>query len=265
MGEEKKRIKRWKTLILIGSIITLILSLTIICLANIRNDQLFKLLDTYPGERHLYLGHDLCTGFSAFMLAVSLVTIIYTIIKFRESKKTQAIIIFMYIFGAVATSGSAITVYWSTNAGTQADEHQWKNQYNDIKWKHSTAWDWMTQTFYYDYDHLWKNLMKENECCGVRGNYEMGNVRALWNNKTDLYSEFNFPLECCKLDTSKDQNVYDCLKEENQYTTGCYEKVTMPQFIPVASVALALAAFSILKSCYMTYFYIYYHSPLYKS
>ena len=145
-----------------------------------------------------HFGHDLNIAFGSFTLALSICCLIYSIKFIGRHHRIQAIFIFSYIISSAMLCASGLLVLWSTNGGNGKDEHRWYKEHNELVWKHSSAWDWMTQSYYYEYDDLWRELQVEYQCCGVRGSYEMGAVRALWNNKTDIFSTFEFPLECCK-------------------------------------------------------------------
>ena len=99
---------RW---IFIVSILTIILfSIAVIILANHRNKQLYKLLDTYPGDRPLYLGHDLSTGFSAFGIALGIFAIVFYVFyddfdKSEEEKgNSQPVIQVFLVFGFIILS-----------------------------------------------------------------------------------------------------------------------------------------------------------------
>ena len=148
-----------------------------------------------------HFGHDLNTGFAAFTLALSLCCLVYDIMAKGRHHRIQAIFIFAYILSSGMLCASGLLTLWSTNGGNGRDEHRWSKDYNELAWQHSSAWDWMTQSYYYRYSHkdLWKRLQIDKECCGVRGPHEMGGVRDLWVNRTDIFSTFDFPLECCKV------------------------------------------------------------------
>jgi len=268
--------KRWKITYIVSAVISVIFSIVVIILGAVRDDALFDLLETYPGAlgidfdgdgdedgHSLYMGHDLNIAFAAFTLALSICCLIYSIFWLGKNHKIQAVFIFAYILSSALLCASGLLTLWSTNGGNGSDEHRWIKEHNELIWKHSSAWDWMTQSYYYEYDDLWRNLQREHECCGVRGSYEMGAVRALWNNKTDIFSTFEFPMECCKLDSSDPANAFECRKQENINTEGCYDAAVYPEFVPLACIALTLSCLSIVTTVYQTYFYIFNHEPLY--
>jgi len=270
-------LKKWKITFIISAVVSICFSIAVIIMAAVRNDYLFDLLETYPGAlgvdldgdgdndgHSLYFGHDLNIAFGSFTLALSICCLIYSIKFIGRHHRIQAIFIFSYIISSAMLCASGLLVLWSTNGGNGKDEHRWYKEHNELVWKHSSAWDWMTQSYYYEYDDLWRELQVEYQCCGVRGSYEMGAVRALWNNKTDIFSTFEFPLECCKLDTKNNpENAFKCRKEENINTEGCWDAAVWPEFVPLAIVALVLSCLSIITTVYQTYFYIFNLKPLY--
>ena len=155
---------------------------------------------------------------------------------------------------------------WSANAQNGMDEKKWADDY-PLAFKHSSSWDWMTQTFYYEYDNLWRDLMRENKCCGVRGPHEIGAIRALWNNRSDIFSTFNEGLNgavfgenvCCKereAGTSETDWAFDCVKGKIFYEEGCYWKVAWYEFIPLGSITLVLAGIAMCISILGTHFHI---------
>lgn len=258
--------RKWKWIIVIGAVITLAFSIAVVCLGAIRNKQLHDLWALRPESLNLrgpYLGHDLSIGFGAFALVLSLFLIIYSfVIGLWKNRIVQAFFIFAFFIAGILLCASSLVSLWIANRGVYDDEHRLHTSDAFALWKHNTAWDWMTQTFYYNYGDEWKALSDKNECCGVRGPYEMGAQRTLWNNQTNLASVFNFPLECCKLDTSKPENLYKCRNPDNLYQSGCYAKVAYPEYVHLGAVGLTLSCLCIIKAFYLTWFYVYNHKPL---
>jgi len=251
--------KRWYYGFIITLLTILGLSIAIICVANIRNEQLYNLLNTYPGARSLYLGHDLSTGFAAFALALSLVGLVYSIFKLGGNKYIQAGFIFSFGLVSILACVSGIIVLFSANGEIMRDEPKFHEK--GLNWDQSTSWDWMTQTFYYEYEsnNFWKQLQSENKCCGVRGAYERGAIRSLWVNHTDLFSVFTNPTDCCKL-----TDDYECRLDANIYQEGCYWAVAWYEFIPLGALTLSLSAVSMFLSALQTYFYVFNHRALYR-
>jgi len=275
--KDHPKIAKFRLALVIAILVSIFAGVAVIFLANTRNDELFKLLDTYPGKRGLYFGHDLATGFSAFAIALGIFSLVYYIFydKFEDEETNrqpvvQVFLIFAFIVQSVLLLSSGLVVLWSANAQNGMDEYKWADDY-PLAWKHSSSWDWMTQTFYYEYDNLWRELMKNNDCCGVRGSHEIPAIRALWNNKSDIFSTFNHGLNgdvfgeslCCRdrivtgVDSeSEGEWNYKCVMGEIYHETGCYWKVAWYEFIPLGSILIVMAGLAMFVSVLGSYFHL---------
>ena len=107
--KDDPKITKIRFVFVVAILLSIIGSIVAIVLANTRNKQLFDLLDTYPGARHLYLGHDLSTGFSAFGIALGIFSLAYYIFydKFDDEEKEnnkQPVIQVFLIFAFIVLS-----------------------------------------------------------------------------------------------------------------------------------------------------------------
>ena len=89
--------------------------LVVLTLANTRNDELFKLLDTYPGNRHLYFGHDLATGFSAFAIALGIFSLIYYVFydKFEDEETNRQPVVQVFLIFAFIVQSVLLRWIWN--------------------------------------------------------------------------------------------------------------------------------------------------------
>lgn len=261
-ADQDENRKKWRGWYIAFCIVIFVLSLWTIILVAAKNSDAHALLSTYNGRRSLYTGHTLSLIFSIISLIAAIVYVVY-FLKVLLSRHVQGSVIFLFLCLAIGHCGSGLTTLFSTNRGAGHDEKLWNGDYNCLIWEHSSAWDWMTHTFMFDYtkDDLWKNLQKNNNCCGVRGPWEMGIQRALWTNQTDIFSYFNFPYECCSNDVSTEQGKFECLSLNKQYSTGCYQKIVSPEFRWIGGLQMMLFTVEIILVVVMTYYYIWYHRP----
>lgn len=247
----------WRIFLVIFSLLVLGLSIAAICLAQIRNKELFLLLDTYPGSIGLYLGHDLSTGFAAFTIAISIAALVYYVIFARLNNKQkiiQATLCFTFVIISCMTLASGLLVFWQANALNGSDEPKGSRTYQ-LVWEDSSAWDWMSQTFFFEYGNSWRQLQKQNECCGVRGPHEIGAIRSLWRNNSDIFSVFNRPTECCKVDKLANWK-WRCHMGQIDHKEGCFWKVAYMDYIPLAAVDLSISGLTMIMAVVGTHFYV---------